>query len=135
MEISNKKITWTEGELRRFQERLMRRVYFAWLLRKVLVPAFVIMPLAAFLLISKLSEIALRNIAGTLYLKLADFNVVGLFNYFINTIRFTELDSLLILTSSLLLAAFFGRKLIKDVYFFWFTGPLLRRYSVKERHL
>ena len=116
--MNNKTNDWSENDLSAFKKRVMRRIYFSWFLKKVLVPAFVILPITVILLIKELSSVAVGNILGTSILKLSSFNFIGLFNYFIAAIRFTELDSLLVTTSSLLLTMFFGRKIIKDFYLY-----------------
>ena len=129
------KIDWTNNELDLFRSKIMKRVYFTWFVRKVLVPAFVALPFASVLLIREFSKIEIFKIFETALSKASQFNIGGLFNYAIATIRYTELDSFLILVSSLLLAIFFARRLLRDVYQLWFGGPFFERYGIKERRL
>ena len=129
------KIDWTNNELDLFRSKIMKRVYFTWFVRKVLVPAFVALPFASVLLIREFSKIEIFKIFETALSKASQFNIGGLFNYVIATIRYTELDSFLILVSSLLLAIFFARRLLRDVYQLWFGGPFFERYGIKERRL
>ena len=128
-----KKNDWNEDDLSAFKKRVMRQVYFSWFLRKVLVPAFIILPITLILLAKELSSVAVGNILGTSMLKLSTFNFIGLFNYFIAAIRFTELDSLLVMTSSLLLVLFFGRKIIKDFYIYLVRDFVSARLAKSRR--
>lgn len=124
---------WSESELSAFKKRVMRHVYISWFAKKILLPAFVILPVSALILLRELSSVSLGSILGTAILKLQDFNFIGLWNYFIATIRYTELDSLLVMSSSFLLAVFFGRRIIRDFYAYLIRDSLALPYFQKMR--
>lgn len=127
------KYNWGEKDLEAFKKRVMRRVYLSWFMRKVLIPAFIILPVTAILLVKELSSLAVKSIIGTAIFKLTSFNFIGFFHYFIDAIRFTELDSLLIMVSSAGLALYFGRRIIRDLYIYWFKSPLGIPYTLRAR--
>jgi hypothetical protein len=130
--LNNSNIEWTDEEFLELKRKTMRRVYMVWFLRKILVPAFVVLPLMGFLLFRQISLLTMTNILETTLLKLSEFNLIGLINYVVVAVRFAEIDALLILTSSLLLLAFFGRRLIRDLYLFWLREPAL---NINERRI
>ncbi len=110
---------WSSQELSHLKTRLMRRVYFSWFLKKALLPALIALPLAGLVLFLELSHFNLRIIANNIFQRLAAFDLAGLWKYFFAAIRETERDTLMVLLSTLLLAAFFARKLIRDTIAFW----------------
>ncbi|MBI2609576.1 hypothetical protein HYW53_00165 [Candidatus Giovannonibacteria bacterium] len=126
-------LSWNDQELGNFKEHLMRRVYVSWFLRKVIVPAICVLPVALFVLYMELSAVNLGDINRTLFLKFSHGNISGLSHYFVSTLRYTEIDSLLIIISAMLLAAFFGRRVIKNAYFFWAHDPLFEGFPLRER--
>ncbi len=113
---------WNDDELGLLKKQIMRGIYFRWFMRKIFVPAFIVLPIAVVLMLRELSHIALGNIFGTLSIKVSQLNLFGILNYGFVAIRATQLDSLLIMLSSTLLALFFGRKIIRDFYLYWFQG-------------
>ena len=110
---------WSSQELSNLKTRLMRRVYFSWFLKKALGPALIALPLAGLVLFLELSHFNLRVIANNILGRLWAFDLAGLWKYFFAAIRETERDALMVLLSTLLLAAFFARKLIRDTIAFW----------------
>ena len=113
---------WSSQELSHLKTRLMRRVYFSWFLKKALGPALIALPLAGLVLFLELSHFNLRVIANNILGRLAAFDLAGLWKYFFAAIRETERDALMVLLSTLLLAAFFARKLIRDTIAFWYQS-------------
>ena len=97
------------------KNRLMRRVYTAWFVRKVLVPAFVVLPLGGYLLLTKIAEQNISVLWHNIMFRLANFDLAGFLHYSVSAVRYTEMDSLLIGSASLLVAAFFAAKLLRDV--------------------
>lgn len=110
---------WSSQELSYLKTRLMRRVYFMWFLKKALLPALTALPLAGLVLFLELSRFNLRIISNNILVRLTAFDLAGLWKYFLVAIRETERDTLMVLLSVLLLAAFFARKLIRDTIAFW----------------
>ncbi len=121
----SKRPEWSQGELDDFKKAVMKRIYLSWFLRKVLLPASLILPAAIFLLVKEISNIAVSNVINTALIKLSHLNLIGLFNFIIAAIRFTEIDGLLIMISSFLLALFFGRKIIREFYSYITSNPML----------
>ena len=110
---------WSSQELSHLKTRLMRRGDFLWFLKKALGPALIALPLAGLVLFLELSHFNLRVIANNILGRLWAFDLAGLWKYFFAAIRETERDALMVLLSTLLLAAFFARKLIRDTIAFW----------------
>ncbi|MEK7084940.1 MAG: hypothetical protein AAB904_00240 [Patescibacteria group bacterium] len=106
---------WEKIELELLKNRLMRRVYTAWFVRKVLVPAFVVLPLGGYLLLTKIAEQNISVLWHNIMFRLANFDLAGFLHYSVSAVRYTEMDSLLIGSASLLVAAFFAAKLLRDV--------------------
>lgn len=106
---------WSKVEMELLRKRLMRRVYVAWFVRKVLVPAFVVLPLGGYLLFAKIAEQHVSVLWNNAMFRLANFDLAGFFSYSISAVRYTEMDSLLIGSASFLVAAFFAAKLLRDV--------------------
>ena len=115
MQKDNQKFSWSGKELKLLRARLMRRVYFAWFVRKVLVPAFVVLPLGGYLLFTKLAEQNISVLWHNTLFRLANFDLAGFFNYSLSAVRYTEMDSLLIGSASFFIAAFFTARLLRDI--------------------
>ncbi|HBT81210.1 TPA: hypothetical protein DEB04_00605 [Candidatus Giovannonibacteria bacterium] len=124
-------INWTEQELIALKTRLMGRVYWAWFLKRVFIPAGLVLAVSGFILVKELSSVHLGIIAGNTLGQLAKLEFLGLANYFWVALRETEFDSFLIMVSAALLAAFFGRRLIRETLNFWTSrsSVLSARYS------
>lgn len=124
-------INWTEQELIALKNRLMGRVYLAWFLKRVFIPAGLVLAVSGFILVKELASVHLGIIVSNTLERMAKLELLGLANYFLVAIRETELDSLLIMVSATLLAAFFGRRLIRETLSFWTTrsSALSAKYS------
>ena len=124
-------INWTEQELIALKNRLMGRVYWAWFLKRVFIPAGLVLAVSGFILVKELSSVHVGIIVSNVLERVAKLELLGLTNYFWVALRETELDSLLIMVSSTLLAAFFGRRLIRETLSFWTSrgSVLSAKYS------
>lgn len=124
-------INWTEQELTALKNRLMGRVYWAWFLKRVFIPAGLVLAVSGFILVKELASVHLGIIVSNTLERMAKLELLGLANYFLVAIRETELDSLLIMVSATLLAAFFGRRLIRETLSFWTnrSSVLSAKYS------
>ncbi|MBI4059471.1 hypothetical protein HY406_00195 [Candidatus Giovannonibacteria bacterium] len=134
MPTINKKFNWTDGELRDFEQRVMRRVYAVWFLRKVVLPVVLILPVAGFIMVRELSKINLAVIAQNVLARLAVFDLDGFLTYSVGAVRYTQhAGALLVVGSLVLLGVFFARRIIRDVIVFSTQGTGLSPYSSKER--
>lgn len=124
MQENNQQFSWSKAELEFLRKRLMRRVYVAWFVRKVLVPAFVVLPLGGYLLLTKIAEQNVSVLWNNAMFRLANFDLSGFLNYSVSAVRYTEMDSLLVGSASLLVAAFFAAKLLRDVSTMMGRNPL-----------
>ncbi len=124
-------INWTEQELIALKNRLMGRVYWAWFLKRVFIPAGLVLAVSGFILVKELSSVHVGIIVSNVLERVAKLELLGLTNYFWVALRETELDSLLIMVSATLLAAFFGRRLIRETLSFWTSrgSVLSAKYS------
>ncbi len=134
MNNANKKIDWTEGELHGFERRIMRRVYAVWFLRKVVLPAVLILPVAGFIVVRELASINLGVIAQNVLARLTELDLNGFLTYSVGAVRYTaHAGALLVVGSLVLLGAFFARRIIRDIIVFSTQGAGLNPYSSKER--
>lgn len=110
-------LNWTEKELIELKSHTMRRVWRVWFFRRVFIPAGLVLALSGFILVRELSRVHVGIIFSNVLGRLANLELLGLANYFFVAVQKTELDSLLIMASSTLLALFFGRRLIRETLF------------------
>ena len=134
MNMYDKKINWNEEELATLKRRIMRRVYLAWLLKRIVLPAFLVLPVAGFIFLQELSNFHLRVIVENTYRRILALDAAGLLRYFFAAIRETERDALMVALSSFLLAAFFARRLIRELIAFASQNSALNAAVIKEKH-
>lgn len=112
--MDKQELFWSESELKGLKTNILRRVQFAWFIKKVLMPAgFVLVASGAILFYAiKAQHVAviLENISE----KVAALDIIGLARYFLIAVGKTELDLLAMSVSASLLALYFGRKLIRE---------------------
>ncbi|MDP3785427.1 MAG: hypothetical protein Q8R12_05230 [bacterium] len=136
MKQINKLNNWTEAEFRDLERSIMRRIYAVWFLRKVVLPAVLILPVAGFIVVRELSKINLGIIAENTFARLAALDLNGFLTYSVGAVRYTaHAGALLVVGSLVLLGAFFARRIIRDVIVFSAQESGLRPYSAKERRI
>jgi len=126
-------ITWSEKELQTQKARIMRRVYFIWFLKKVIAPAIFIVPFVGFILFREISGYHVQIILNNTMERLSNFDLVGLSNYLVTALYYTEYDSLLMVGFAIFAGAFFARRLVRDVMLFWTRSFVLGGLAAREK--
>lgn len=114
MENNNNKFSWSDKELSNLKERVIKRVNFAWFMRKVLIPASSAIAVSGIVLYYAIKSRNVAVIEHNISARLFSFDFAGLAHYLIVAVQKTQWDVLAISVSSTLLALYFGRKLIRE---------------------
>ena len=116
--LNYNQIDWSQKELLRMKDRILRRVQMIWFLRKILIPAVFVFTVSGFTLFYAVSSQHVAVITQNILNRLSNFDFVGLAKYFLIAVQKTELDLLAMAVSAALLALYFGRKLIRETFNF-----------------
>ena len=125
------KINWSERELSDFKRRVLRRVHFMWFMRKVFVPASLVIAVSGLVLYYAIKAQHVAVIIENMSARIASLDLLGLINYLFIAIKKTEWDLFAISVSAALLALYFGRKLVRESIR---ENPDLIRQSILKRH-
>lgn len=111
---NNNKFIWSEKELSVLRRQIVKRVHFAWFLRKIFIPASSVILASGLVLYYAVKSRNVAVIEHNISSRLLSYDFSGLAHYLIVAVQNTQWDVLAIGVSSTLLALYFGRKLIRE---------------------
>ena len=113
-------INWSDRELFELKSKILRRITTVWFLRRVLAPASFVLAASGAVLFYAIKAQHVAMIVKNISERLASFDLFELLKYLLVAVQRTELDLFVLSLSATLLAAYFGRRLVRESINFFF---------------